>query len=74
MEWSQGTDWFYFDPLKGNMLTGWQYLNRDEVENWFYFDPLNGDLYQDRCTIIDNKQYCFDSSGLCYEGCQNKKG
>ena len=41
LEWSKGTNWFYFNS-KGDMVTGWQQLRWSGGEDWFYFDPISG--------------------------------
>ena len=40
LEWSGGTDWFYFDE-HGIMLTGW--INDNGT--WYYLDPNSGAMY-----------------------------
>ena len=44
LNWSKGTDWFYFDKESGNMLTGLQKVNDHKLEGTFYFDPETGAL------------------------------
>ena len=36
--WSKGTDWFYFNPANGVMLTGWVYTGGF----WYWLDPATG--------------------------------
>ena len=61
LKWSKGENWFYFNDY-GIMLTGWQKLKWSKGENWFYFED-NGVMVQNKCMIIDNKNYCFDENG-----------
>ena len=68
LKWSEGENWFYFEPTHGYMMTGWQKLKWSGGTNWFYFDKEHGYLYQDLCTTIDNKKYCFNNDGVCTKG------
>ncbi|GLC80077.1 hypothetical protein LBYZC6_21910 [Lacrimispora brassicae] len=36
--WKNGNDWYYFDPVTGNMVKGWKYDNGC----WYYLDPKTG--------------------------------
>ncbi len=36
--WKNGNDWYYFDPVTGNMVKGWKYYNG----SWYYLDPKTG--------------------------------
>lgn len=64
--WTGGYDWFYFDS-NGRMLTGWQKLEWEGKTNWYYFDS-NGVMLANKCSTIEGKNYCFNSSGECYSG------
>jgi len=41
LPWSGGTNEFYFNN-NGYMVTGWQKLQKNEIEGWFYFDVNTG--------------------------------
>lgn len=58
--------WYNFGD-NGRMLTGWQYLYDHDRQTWHYFDN-SGKMVHDECRTIDDKEYCFNNYGECYEG------
>ncbi len=59
-------EWFYFDS-NGVMQTDWQKIVWKGESHWFYFDS-NGVMQRNGCQTINNKNFCFDSNGICYKG------
>jgi glucan-binding YG repeat protein len=46
LDWSKGTNWFYFYKNYGNMLTGYQTIDDHGLKGTFYFDPTTGAMIQ----------------------------
>jgi len=62
-EWKKINDnWYHFDS-QGQILTGWQKFN----EKWYYLGD-DGIMINDKCMTINNKDFCFDTNGVCYSG------
>lgn len=72
MQWSKGTDWFYFDK-NGIMLTGWQKLKWSKGTDWFYFDDKNGNMllgWQKLKWSKGTDWFYFDKNGAMVTGTQ----
>lgn len=70
LNWSGGTNWFYFDS-KGIMLKGFQKLKWSGGTNWFYFDS-NGCMLIGWQKIKD-KWYYFSVDGVMQTGLRQLK-
>lgn len=54
---SYNSKWYYFDS-NGSAHIGWLSDNN----KWYYLDS-DGTMVANQCKKIDNKEYCFDTSG-----------
>ena len=61
-----GGNWYYLGA-GGAMVTGWQKINWKDKDSWFYFET-SGKMISNQCKTIDSDEFCFDSSGVCYNG------
>jgi len=55
---------FYFE--NGKILTGLQILEGENGKCRYYFEP-DGHMVKGTCLTLDEKSYCFDSNGCCYD-------
>ena len=55
---------FYFE--NGKILTGLQTLEGGYGKCRYYFEP-DGHMVKGTCLSLDEKSYCFDSNGCCYD-------
>ena len=55
---------FYFE--NGKILTGLQILEGENGKCRYYFEA-DGHMVKGTCLTIDEKSYCFDSNGCCYD-------
>jgi len=55
---------FYFK--NGKIITGLQTLNGENGKCKYYFEP-DGHMVKGTCLNIENKSYCFDNDGCCYD-------
>jgi len=55
---------FYFE--NGKIVIGLQILEGDNGKCRYYFEK-DGHMVKDTCLTLDEKSYCFDSKGCCYD-------
>ena len=72
LPWSGGTNEFYFNN-NGYMVTGWQKLQKNEIEGWFYFDVNTGCMltgWQKLQWLGGTDWFYFDEGGFMLTGWQ----
>ena len=55
---------FYFE--NGKILTGLQILEEENSKCRYYFEE-DGHMIKDACLTLEEKSYCFDNKGCCYD-------
>ena len=60
--------WYYMNA-SGRMLTGWQTITYNGVDQRFYFSA-SGKMLTGWQTIDDGAQFYFDSAGIMLKGLQ----
>ena len=55
---------FYFE--NGKILTGLQILEGENGKCRYYFEA-DGHMIKDACLTLEEKSYCFDNKGCCYD-------
>lgn len=68
-KWSGGENWFYLDPVNGDMKTGWVYVGG----YWYYLDPETGAMQTG--WLKWSGKWCYlepdpnKNQGHCYVSC-----
>lgn len=74
----QNGNWYYFDPITGEMAHGEKYLDYDAAHTgWYYFDPITGIMFHGDTFIRSNggKWVRYDPvTGIMVHGLQRWDG
>lgn len=75
LPWGDGKkDEFYLDPKNGNVLYGWQWLEKSGKASWFYFDDKNANMHKGWVFVDKCWYFLDDNDGRMHTGWLNRQG
>ena len=75
LPWGDGKkDEFYLDPTNGNVLYGWQWLEKNGKASWFYLDDKNGNMHKGWAFVDKYWYFLDDNDGRMHTGWLNRQG
>ena len=75
LPWGDGKkDEFYLDPTNGNVLYGWQWLEKSGKKSWFYLDDKNGNMHKGWVFVDKYWYFLDDNDGRMHTGWLNRQG